>query len=180
MHSRFYLKFIHSEKARKFCEIFPLLLTVCTIVKSKGKISQNFQAFSDYMNFTNFIIFSCHLLNKIIIFHKYLVERQSVIKENKNNPSEKFSPYHCEGGHGGYAISSSMQMMNRSYDKGGILKWKSLLEHQIRKSRLLQRLLTTNFWGKEAWRPTQKWSFFEFSRRTHTISLKEMGKILQN
>ena len=45
------LKFIYSEKAAKFCEIFHLLLTVCTVVKSKGKISQNFAAFSEYMNF---------------------------------------------------------------------------------------------------------------------------------
>ena len=28
------MKFIYSEKATKFCEIFPLLLTVCTAVKS--------------------------------------------------------------------------------------------------------------------------------------------------
>ena len=47
------VNFIYSEKATKFCEIFPLLLTVCTVVKSKGKISQNFVAFSEYMNFTN-------------------------------------------------------------------------------------------------------------------------------
>ena len=33
------LKFIYSEKAKKFCEIFPLLLTVFTVVKSKVKIS---------------------------------------------------------------------------------------------------------------------------------------------
>ena len=46
------IKFIYSEKATKVCEIFPLLLTVCTVVKSKGKISQNFVAFSEYMNFT--------------------------------------------------------------------------------------------------------------------------------
>ena len=45
------VKFIYSEKAAKFCEIFPLLLTVYTVVKSKGKISQNFAAFSEYMNF---------------------------------------------------------------------------------------------------------------------------------
>ena len=45
------LKFIHSEKATKFCEIFPLLLTAVHTVKSKGKISQNFVAFSKYMNF---------------------------------------------------------------------------------------------------------------------------------
>ena len=38
-------------KVTKFCEIFLLLLTVCTVVKSKGNISQNFVAFSEYMNF---------------------------------------------------------------------------------------------------------------------------------
>ena len=45
------IKFIYSEKATKFCEIFTLLLTVCTVVKSKVKISQNFVAFSEYINF---------------------------------------------------------------------------------------------------------------------------------
>ena len=45
------LKFIYSEKATKFCEIFPLLLTAVHTVKSKGKISQNFVAFLEYMNF---------------------------------------------------------------------------------------------------------------------------------
>ena len=44
------LKFIYSEKATKFCEIFPLLLITVHTVKSKGKISQNFVAFSEYMN----------------------------------------------------------------------------------------------------------------------------------
>ena len=47
------LKFIYSEKATKFCEISNLLLTVCTVVKSKVEISQNFVAFSEYMNFIN-------------------------------------------------------------------------------------------------------------------------------
>ena len=51
----YYLKFIYSEKATKFCEIFPLFLTVCTVVKSEGKISQNFVAFSEYMNFNYFL-----------------------------------------------------------------------------------------------------------------------------
>ena len=45
------LKFIYSEKATKFCEVFPLLLTTVNTVKNKGKISQNFAAFSEYMNF---------------------------------------------------------------------------------------------------------------------------------
>ena len=46
-----YLKFIYSEKATTFCEISTLLLTVCTAVKSKVEILQNFVAFSEYMNF---------------------------------------------------------------------------------------------------------------------------------
>ena len=45
------LKFIYSEKAAKFCEISTLLLSVCTVDKSKVEISQNFVAFSDYTNF---------------------------------------------------------------------------------------------------------------------------------
>ena len=47
----FALKFIYSEKATKFGEISTLLLTVCTVVKSKVEISQKFVAFSGYMNF---------------------------------------------------------------------------------------------------------------------------------
>ena len=45
------LEFIYSEKATKFCKIFPLLLTTVHTVKSKGKILQKFVAFSKYMNF---------------------------------------------------------------------------------------------------------------------------------
>ena len=48
----FIVKFIYSEKAAKFCEIFTLLLSYVVLVKSKVKISQNFVAFSEYMNFT--------------------------------------------------------------------------------------------------------------------------------
>ena len=46
------LKFIYSEKATKFCETFTLLLSYVVPVKSKLKISQDFVAFSEYMNFT--------------------------------------------------------------------------------------------------------------------------------
>ena len=42
---------IYSEKATKIFEIFTLLLTGTTYDKSKVKISQNFVAFSEYMNF---------------------------------------------------------------------------------------------------------------------------------
>ena len=47
------LKFLYSEKATKLCKIFALLLTVCTLVKSKVNISQNCVAFSEHMNLTN-------------------------------------------------------------------------------------------------------------------------------
>ena len=47
----FSLKFIYSEKAAKFCEISNLFQSVCTVDKSKVEISQNFVAFSEYMNF---------------------------------------------------------------------------------------------------------------------------------
>ena len=46
------VKFIYSEKATKFCEISPLHLSYVAPVKSKVEISQNFVAFSEYMNFT--------------------------------------------------------------------------------------------------------------------------------
>ena len=47
------LKFIYSDKATKFCEISTLLLSYVVPVKSKVGISQNFVAFSEYMNFKN-------------------------------------------------------------------------------------------------------------------------------
>ena len=47
------VKFIYSERATKFCEISTLLLSVCTVGKSKVEISQNFLAFSEYKNFKN-------------------------------------------------------------------------------------------------------------------------------
>ena len=45
------VKFIHSEKATKFCEISTLDLSYVVTVKSTVEISQNFVAFSEYMNF---------------------------------------------------------------------------------------------------------------------------------
>ena len=46
------VKFIYSEKATKLWKIPTLFLTACTGVNSKVEISQNFVAFSEYMNFT--------------------------------------------------------------------------------------------------------------------------------
>ena len=45
------VKFIHSEKATKFCEISTLDLSYVVTVKSTVEISQTFVAFSEYMNF---------------------------------------------------------------------------------------------------------------------------------
>ena len=42
---------MYSEKVTKFCKISTLLLSVCTLDKSKLEISQNFVAFSEYSNF---------------------------------------------------------------------------------------------------------------------------------
>ena len=53
------LKFVYSEKATKFCEISNLLLSYAVLVISKVEISQNFVAFSGYINFT----FSTYILS---------------------------------------------------------------------------------------------------------------------
>ena len=48
------VKFIYSEKATIFSEISTLDLSYVVMVKSKVEISQNFVAFSEYMNFTSY------------------------------------------------------------------------------------------------------------------------------
>ena len=45
------LKFIYSEKATKFCKISTVDLSYVVKIKSTVEISQNFVAFSEYMNF---------------------------------------------------------------------------------------------------------------------------------
>ena len=46
------VKFIHSKKATKFCEIYTEKdLSYIVPVKSRVEILQNFVAFSEYMNF---------------------------------------------------------------------------------------------------------------------------------
>ena len=67
------LKFIFSEKATKFCEIFTLLLSYVVPVKSKMDISQNFVAFSEYMNFKSMIcsfwrLFIAKMIKSVKVF----------------------------------------------------------------------------------------------------------------
>ena len=54
------VNFMYSEKAKKFCEMFTLLLTTVHTVKSKVKIFQNFVAFSEYMNFKLHVFWEGH------------------------------------------------------------------------------------------------------------------------
>ena len=77
------VKFIYSEKAAKFCEIFPLLLTTVHTVKSRGKISQNFVPFSDIWT-----------LN--LTFHEDIITarpKASWIKKNQDQNYHSMKPY---------------------------------------------------------------------------------------
>ena len=47
------VNFIHSEKTTNFCKISTVDLSYVVAVKSMVEISQNFVAFSEYMNFTS-------------------------------------------------------------------------------------------------------------------------------
>ena len=53
-----------SVMATKFCEIFTLLLTLWTAVKSKVKILQNFVAFTEY-------IYEIYQDNLMVIFDQW-------------------------------------------------------------------------------------------------------------
>jgi hypothetical protein len=75
------------SKNRALCKIFTLLLTVCTVVKSKVKILQNFVAFSEYMNFkTNcrfFVATFCqrqrHSVNPLMITYDYSLWQNPIL-----------------------------------------------------------------------------------------------------
>ena len=78
-----FVKFIYSEKATKFCEIFPLLWTTVHTVKSKGKISQTFMAFSEYMNFTNQCYYTKYHFK--FTFLLFLIEGTKMISSKRTN-----------------------------------------------------------------------------------------------
>ena len=61
IHSKMELKFIYPEKATNFCEISTVDLSYVVTVKSPVEISQNFVAFSEYMNFTR----SCEIFDPL-------------------------------------------------------------------------------------------------------------------
>ena len=57
-------KFICSEKATKFCEIFILLLSYVVPFNSKVEISQDSMAFSENMNFKRLLAPKCFFSNQ--------------------------------------------------------------------------------------------------------------------
>ena len=65
------IKFVYSEKAAKFCEIFTLLLSYVVPVKSKVNILQNFVAFSEYMNFISLNLNDNYTINSMPIPGSY-------------------------------------------------------------------------------------------------------------
>ena len=73
------LKFVYSEKATKFCEISTLLLSTVHTDKNKVEISQNFVAFSEYMNFIFlhlYLLFSRNILSYFKKLKKYFFKTQ--------------------------------------------------------------------------------------------------------
>ena len=66
------IKFMYSEKATHFCEISTLNLSYVVTVKSMVEISQNFVAFSEYMNFNYVLISLSWLITEYNMRLKYL------------------------------------------------------------------------------------------------------------
>ena len=85
------LKFIYSEKATKFCEIFPLLLTTVRTVKSKGKIPQNLVAFSKYMNFNEI----CMSPGDLLIWQNFEVRIFGIVYFQQRKREFDWSTFFC-------------------------------------------------------------------------------------
>ena len=62
------VKFVYFGKATEFCEISTVDLSYVVMVKFMGEFSQNFLAFSEYMNFTNYKSRSIYKTITIIYF----------------------------------------------------------------------------------------------------------------
>ena len=82
------LKFIYSENATKFCKISTIDLSHVVPVKSTMEISQNFEAFSEYMDFTYILMLSR-------FSHSHYIKRTSkrIFKtgKRKGTPKERVS-----------------------------------------------------------------------------------------
>ena len=81
------IKFVYSKKATKFCKIFTLLLSIVHKNKSKVKISQNFVAFSEYMNFKD--ASKSRLILQLMTKHHDLQEAQKSSGGSKEKGAKK-------------------------------------------------------------------------------------------
>ena len=89
------VKFIYSEKDRKFCEISTLLLSYVVPVKSKVEISQNLVAFSEYMNFNLLLIFH-FLKNEGRNFRQTIMRRCDWKELDVQASSEPLQFFQCQ------------------------------------------------------------------------------------
>ena len=96
----FILNFIYSEKAMKFCKISTLLLYYVVQVKSKVDISQNFEAFSEYMNFTRDLSSNCRQIPTVPILFRviYPIQDRFLLTSNYCLVKYKriFSKFECQ------------------------------------------------------------------------------------
>ena len=80
------LKFIYFEKAAKFWEIFTLILTVCTVVKGKRKMSQNFMALCLFVftEVTQVCILAGSIWGNLAkpLYYIFLTSRQAMSSQN--------------------------------------------------------------------------------------------------
>ena len=74
------VKFIYSEKATKFCDIFTLLLSYVLPVKSKENILQNYVAFSEYTNFNRLYCFGESFKNSYSNLIRGLIQCVLILK----------------------------------------------------------------------------------------------------
>ena len=89
------VKFIYSEKATKFCEISTVDLFYVVTVKSTVEISQNFVAFSEYMNFKiKGVVLTALQVKWRSGKHKEILILAPIQQGYINFPSEVISP-HC-------------------------------------------------------------------------------------
>ena len=75
------LKFTYSDKVTKFWEISTLLLSYVVSVKSKEVNSQNFLAFSEYMNF----IFLCYKKINLTPLHRTFTKSFILASQDRRN-----------------------------------------------------------------------------------------------
>ena len=99
-----FLKFVYSEKATKFCEIFSLLLTTVHTVKSKGKISQN-SGVPGWIGGHNLLFPVLASLKMIYIFQHYRTLKFHIMRMH-----QKDKPFKCKECDNSYINKSELDM----------------------------------------------------------------------